>query len=212
LRRGYNVRGTPSGGYWTGDLEPGWLECEIAGLVRSARQRFPLGRLLARRRMMKLAVDTRSEALVQGRTVRVRGTIGLAPVGGGSSSTALERVRAVEAGADLPDFWLHLADGSSVSIAAAEAGRDGRLFVLDAWEDRQSFATCDTRTPLLFRQSRFRGGQSAEACGVAVQTIDPDQSDVWHRTVGLGWRLIATGGPLVVKFMCAAPATPSSAA
>jgi hypothetical protein len=150
---------------------------------------------------MKLAVHTSSDALVQGRTVRVRGTIGLAPVGGGSSSTPPELVRAVEGGADLPDFWLLLSDGSSVSIAAAEPGRDGRLVVLDAWEDRQSFATCDERTPPLFRQSRFRDGQPAEACGVAVQTIDPDQSDAWQRTVGLGWTVIATGGPLVVRFV-----------
>jgi hypothetical protein len=189
-----------SGNYWTGPVEPGWLASEIGVLVRNARQQFPLGLLLARRRMIKRPVQTTAQGLVAGRIVRVQGTIGFGPPGQRCTSADLELVRAVEGGGDLPDFWLHLADGSSVSIAARDAGREGRLAVLDPWEDRQSFVVCDASTPALFRQSRFRDGRPAEACGLAVQMIDPDQGDPWQRAVGVGWRLTAAARPLTIRF------------
>ena len=207
MRRRGNDSWRTEGPYWTArDLEPGWLSCELAALARAFRQRFPLARALARRRMLTLPVTSGGGALAHGALVRLAGTIDL-----GTDARALATIHAVAEGADLPDFWLRLADGATVAVAAGDAGRSGRLHRLDAWEDRASGAPCDERTAPLDRQSRFRPGHGAEVCGVVVETPDPDQARAWHRELGRGWTLVAGRWPLTIRFTGAAVVTPRAA-
>jgi hypothetical protein len=189
------------GGCWTcGELAPGWLACELRAAERVLRHWLPLGRIVARRRLRGLPAHATSASLVEGETVRVRGTIGFGPVEAVTPHLAMALVRTVEEGGDLPDFWLHLADGVSIAVAAGAAAKLERLQVLDCWEDRQSRATCDERTPRLFRQVRFRPGQPVEVAGLAIRTLDPDQPGARYRVAGLGWMLLPGRYPLTVSF------------
>jgi hypothetical protein len=190
------------------ELPVEWLIDEIVALWRALRR--PLSRRLARqarRRMLLLPARLITASIVEGQVVRLRGQIAFAPTAAIVADPRADIQGMVEAGGTLPDFALILDDGTSVAVAITDAADRAKLQVLDLWEDRQTHATCDERTSLLFRRTCFRPGQVVEVCGIAIRTIALDQVSAGYRGTGLQWRMVAAEESLSILFP-SPPVTP----
>jgi hypothetical protein len=175
------------------DLE--WFSWEVSTLLEKFSRLMSRTQTRARQRLLQLPARLIANSLVEGQRVRLRGRVVLPQL-----PPPDQLVRMVEGGGELPDFTLVLDDGVEVKVAAADAGVSEKLRLLDLWEDRQTHATCGSRTEALFRQSRFRPGGTVEICGVARR------APVFEAQSGRGRWTLEADDALVVLFVGQPPA------
>jgi hypothetical protein len=177
-----------------------WLWLELCGLAKAFARRLSRQTSRARRGLLQLPPRLIAASLVEGDEIRLRGRLSLtAGVATDHDRGARALEQFVQDGADLPDFSLVLDDGVTVANATEAAAQAGKLVVLDLWEDPQTHATCDSRTPALFRRSRFRAGAAVEVRGTAARLVSLDEPGA-YRGAGVGWALVPADKPLAILF------------